>query len=450
MATRYWCGRAHSVRYIATITVANTWAAADTVVCKINEKELTITCGSTTTTTALVATAIKEAWNAASRLDGTSASSDATSNFGGQEFGEFREAVASVSGSVVTITALTPGKPITIAVTEVTATTGTATLATAQAATGKNHWDNADNWIDSLDLTTGSTGVPANDDVVDFRNSDISCLYGLPNGSLEVTFNVWKSYAGEIGLPAINRDDPSYPYPEYRQRYVRLDDAGTGTDIAHRFGIGSEGTGCRLCNLKHSTLKCSPIIYSTGTPRVERVGEKALNMCCTANTSTINILGGSVDFSSQDGGTSAFVTVTQSGGDARCVGSGIYTTLATVSMRGGTLTIGQAGQINTVTVRGGTVRIENQIGSIGGVNCFRPGIVEYNSSATITDLVVSGRFDARGDAGRFVVTTGSLYDGAEFLDPYQRMNPGTFRAYYDWSDKVQFGGAYGAGITIDY
>lgn len=442
MSTVTWTGNAHSVKQISTITIANTWAAADTCTITINGKDLVVTCGSTTTTTALVATAIKEAWMASGRLDGTSSSSDATSNFGGQDFGEFRELVATVSGSVVTLTAVTAGKPITLAVAENTAGTGTATLATSQTATGKHHWDNGDNW--------DGGSVPANDDTVVFRDSDISCKYGLPNGSKEVTIQQWRSYTGEVGLPAINRDDPSYPYVEYRQRYVRLDDAGTGADIAHRFGLGQDGSGCRLFNLKHSTVKCSPVVYHTAQPLAERIGTKALNICCTANTSTINVLSGSVDFSSQDSGVSAYEIVTIAGGDCRCVGGGIHTGVSTVvTISGGTITVGQSGAINTIFVRGGILRLENQTGTIAGLNAFG-GVVDYASAATITTLTVSGTFDARGDAGGFTVVTASLYRGAKFYDPYQRMSPGTMTLYYDPSPDVQFGADYGAGVTVDY
>lgn len=442
MSTIQWTGNAHSVKQISTITIANTWAAADTCTITINGKDLVITCGSTTTTTALVATAIKEAWMAAGRLDGTSSSSNATSNFGGQDFGEFREMTATVSSSVVTLVAVTAGKPITLSVAENTAGSGTATLATPQAATGKWHWNNIDNW--------SGGAVPVNDDVCVFKESDIPCRYGLPDGTLEVTIEVWRSYTGEVGLPAINRDEASYPYPEYRQRYVRLDDAGTGTNIAHRFGLGQDGMGCRLFNLKHSTVKCSPIVYWTGTPLAERVGQQALNICCTANTSTIHILSGSVNFSSQDSGTSAFETVTVTGGDARCVGGGIHTGVNTVvTIAGGTTIIGQTGAINTIVVRGGALRLENQTGTIAGLNCYG-GTVDYASSAVITTLTVSGSFDARGDAGGFTVTTASLYRGAKFYDPYQRMAPGTLTLYFDPSPDVQFGADYGAGVTVDY
>ncbi len=102
MATVTWTGNAHSVKQISTVTFAGTWAGTDTVTATINGKDLIVTCGTATTTTALAATALKEAWEAATRLDGTG-TTDSTSNFGGQEFGEFAEITASVSGSVVTL-----------------------------------------------------------------------------------------------------------------------------------------------------------------------------------------------------------------------------------------------------------------------------------------------------------------------------------------------------------
>ena len=452
MATKYWVGRAHAVRQITTITVANTWAAADTAVCKINEKELTITCGSTTTTTATVAAAIKEAWMASSGLDGTSTSSNATSNFGGQEFGEFREVTATVSGSVVTLTANTPGKPFTVTVTETTGGSGTATGSTTQTATGPNYWDNPDNWIDSLDLTSGSTGAPANDNTVDFRNSNISCKYGLPDGSSdEYTFNVWRSYTGEIGLPFINRDDPSYPYTEYRQRYVRMDDGGTGTNIAHRFGLGSQGDGCRLCNIKHSTVKCSPIVYWTGSPLLERIGEKALNICCTANTSTLNIVNGSVDFSSLDGGTSAWVTVSQTGGDSRGVEA--MKAAGTVTCSGGTMLIGGTTALDTVTCNGGTLRLEGQSGTITTLRVQDGGTVQPASSTlTLTTIAVynAGTFDCRDGAGDLTVTNSTLQRGGKWLDPYRRCTLTNAMAIsYDPSPELVFGATLANPVSVD-
>jgi len=442
VATKTWIGNALDRKQINTITVANTWATGDTATMTINGKDLIVTVGATGTSTANVAIALKEAWMSATRSDGTG-TPDATSNAGGQEFGEFAEMTATVSGSVVTLIANTAGNPITLTVTEATATTGTATLATPQAATGREFWSDADNW--------DSGTVPASDDIVVFRDSDVSCRYGLPNGSLEVTIQQWMSYTGEIGLPEINRNDPRKPYHEYRQRYVRLDDAGAGTDIAHRFGLGKDGVGSTLINLKHSTLKCSPIVYNTGKPLVSRVGTKALNICCTANTSILKVVNGSVDFSSQDGGTSAFVSFTQNAGDTRGV-EAIYTSGAGVNVYGGYCVLGQAGAINIILVKGGTLRLEGQTGTIANVGLYSGGILEYVSTATITTLIVHmGTFDARGDSGGFTVGTGSMYAGSKWHDPYQRMTvSGNFFLYFNPSPDLDFGANVGSAVTLSY
>lgn len=436
-----WVGNAAAVKQISTITVANTWATADTGTVTINGKALVVTVG-TAATTADVAEAISDAINASTRLDGTG-SPDATSNFGGHEFGEFAELTASASGSVVTLIGDTAGKPFVFAVSESTAGSGTLAAATPQAATGPNFWDNAKNW------NTGS--VPVNDALVIFRDSDVDCTDGLPNGSLEVTLNVYQSYSGEIGRPAINRDNPSLPYVEYRQRYARFDDAGTGTDIAHRFGLGNTGNGATLINVKHSTVKCSPVVFATGTAQI--TGTKALNICCTANTSTLNILGGSVDWGSQDGSTTAFVTVKQTGGDSIGV-NGLHTSGAVLNVSGGTAVVGGTGAIANIGVSGGELRIENQTGSINGL-AVTGGTVDYISTAEITaELYVSGgTFDASVDAGPFE-TSGSvaLWPGSTFLDPLQRMdNTGTFTIYFNPSTTLQIGGsASGNGIGISY
>jgi len=439
-ATKTWTGNAADVKQINTITVAGTWATTETATITINGKDVVLTLA-TNVTTANVASAIKDAWNSGSRLDGTS-TTDATSNAGGQEFGEFTEASASVSGSVVTIIALEPGVPITISVAE-TAAAGTLTLATPQVATGKHFWSNAKNW------DTGT--VPANDDVVVFRDSGVSCKYGLPNASLEVTLQHYMSYTGEIGLPPTNVTNTAKPYPEYRQRYVRLDDAGTGTNIAHRFGIGQQGNGSPLINLRHTTVKCSPVVFSTAPPLPSRPGTNALNICATTNTSTINILGGSVDFSSQDGQTAAWVAATQAAGDSRCLTSGIHTAGGAISLSGGTMLIGQSGAIGFIDVTGGTLRIENQTGTITNFQLFT-GTVQYASTATISNLFMlssGATFDARDNVGAFTVTLADLHLGCSYLDPYGRTSAAAdFRILFDPSERLQFGGSIAGGIEI--
>lgn len=394
------------------ITVSGTWATADTVTLTMNGKDLIITIGADTSTTQ-VATAIQTAWNATSRLDSEGAV-DATSNFGGQEFGEYTEVTASIdpdSQSVVILTANRAGVPFTLTVTETTAGDGVATESTPQAATGPWHWDNGDNW------SGGS--APANDDIVvlkDQSGDHVGFKYGLPNGSKEVTIQHWMSYTGQIGLPPVNRDNNAKPYPEYRQQYVRLDDAGGGTDIAHRFGIGSEGNGSSLINIKHSTVKCSPVVYNTGTSQI--AGKKALNICCTTNTSTLNIVNGSVDWSSQDGSTTAFTTVNQTGGSSRGI-TGVKTSGA-ITLNGGTMLVGGESANVTLVVRGGSMRVEGQTGAVDILTLYNGAICEYLSTAAV-DLLTGngGTFDARGNAGALTVAATLLNTPTRILDPYR-------------------------------
>lgn len=437
MATVTWTGNAADVQQITTITVGGTWLSTETATLTVNGKDLTITLVGDEATT-VVATALKEAWMSGTRLDGTS-STDATSNVGGQQFGEFAEVTASVSGSVVTLKGNTPGVPFVVTASE-TSTSGTLTPATAQACTGKHYWSNVDNW------DTGA--VPVDDDTVVFRDSDVSVRYGLPNSTdLECTIQQYQSYTGEIGLPLINRTS-TVPYYEYRQRYVRLDDGGGSSDIQHRFGIGNTGTGSPLINIKHITVKCSPIVYNTGVPLNSRPGTKALNICCTANTSTLKIVNGSVDFSSQDGSTSAFVEVNQTGGDSRGI-TAVYTTGTVVQLNGGTMVFGGSAATLTIYVYGGQLRIENQTALLTNLYIIG-GTVDYASAGTVSAVyMMGGTFDARADAGAFTMTNCSIFAGARFLDPYRRViatNP--IAVFFEPGPDLVFGANANASITI--
>lgn len=435
-ATKTFIGNAHDVRQISTITVGGTWLDTQTATMTINGKDIVVTLVGDEATTA-VATGLKNAWMSATRLDG-SGTPDATSNVGGQEFGEFSEVTATASGSVVTLTANEAGVPFVVTVSE-TSAAGTLTPATPQAADGKMFWNNADNW------DTGT--VPANDDVVRLIYPDLHIRYGLPNNSLEVTFDHYHSANGEIGLPAINIANPAKPYKEYRQTHVRKDDAGTGTNIADRFGGGQAGTGSPLINIKQSTLKGSPIVYNTGQPLNSRPGTYAINLCYTANTSTLEILNGSVDFGSQDGSTSAFLTVKQTGGNSRGI-TGLHTANSELHVSGGSMVVGGAGAITSIFSRGGTLRLENQTGTITTLNVLG-GIVEVISIGTISALFEdAGTFDARNATG-FIVGDGDVH-GGRFLDPHRRMQiNSSFEVAIEPSDDMQFGASLTTPIIID-
>jgi hypothetical protein len=278
----------------------------------------------------------------------------------------------------------------------------------------------------------------------DQSGPNVGFKYGLPNGSLEVTLQVWMSYTGPIGLPPINAENASKPYPEYRQPYLRLDDSGTGTDIAHRLGLGKDGNGSPLINLKHSTIKCSPIVYNTGSPQIS--GKKALNICCTANTSTLNIINGSVDFSSQDGSASAFLTVKQTGGDSRGI-TAIHTTGGSLTLSGGSTVIGGSGDIDGITAYSGNLRLEGQTGTVASLTIDGASVDVASSLAFTACSLFSGSLDLRNDAGTVTFTQLNWYGGA-FHDPYIRRSVTTFTIYFEPVSGSELGLNAVTGTTI--
>jgi hypothetical protein len=279
-----------------------------------------------------------------------------------------------------------------------------------------------------------------NDDTAVFRNTVNGPKYDLPNLVLEVTVEQHNNFTGTIGLPPLN----PLGYSEYRQRYARFDDAGTGTNIAHRFGLGA-GPGSPLINIQHATVKCSPIVYATGVPAKDT---QALNIVCTANTSTLNVLGGSVDYSSQDGVTSAFLTVLQSGGDTRGVNG--HTAGAAFGFSGGTAVVGGNVAIGAITTYGGTLRIENQTATISTLKGYG-GMVYYPSTATITTLSLDkGTFDASANMGGLTITATEIYQGSKLLDPFRRIIfTAPINLHFDPSPELQFGARAGSPIMID-
>lgn len=166
---------------IDTITIGGTWAQNDTATIKIGGKLVTYTAGASPTTSTV----------AAGLQALAAASTEAT----------FTESTWTVASAVITSTSIA-GLPITIAVSK-SSSSGTITLANTQAATGPNHWDNADNW------STGA--VPGNGDDVFIEDADHAFLYGLPTSVTPATLTIRR---GQVGLPEINAGG----YTEYRTK----------------------------------------------------------------------------------------------------------------------------------------------------------------------------------------------------------------------------------------
>lgn len=441
MSIKRFLGQAGAVIQIDKIALGGTYAAGEQVSVQIGHSTLAIILGASQTTPAIVATVINNAINARTvdeNLQGAETRLNA-----GQLLGEFRDVNAVIdptSTSNVLIRSNlagvpfgTPnsGGPINAMVVATNSVSGTIARSSIQAATGPWNWDNAANW--------DSGTVPANGDTVQFKGINIHCKYGQPNAGLEVIFDQYMSHTGDIGLAEINTDNSSAPYYEYRQRFVRLAHTSLA-DAPHRFGVGKDGTGSQLINIKHTGGKCSPVVYNTGTPKV--TGTKALNLCCTDNTSTLAIAGGSVDYSSQDGGTSAFSDLHQTGGDSR--GINAFDSGATIQISGGAALIGGSAGIGVIFVNAGSLRLENQTGTISGLTISDSGNVDYSSTATISALEINGgTFDARNSIAQFTLDVTSVYKGGKFYDPYHKRIIGTsLSLFFDPSPDLLFGASF--------
>lgn len=204
-----WLGGAQPVAQVTTIAVTGTWATNDTASVTCGTKTITVTIGSSVTTSD-VASAVAAAINAADAT--TDLVNDETRNNGGQEFGEFRDVVASSSTSTLTLTSAVPGTPFTVTVSESTAGTGALGSPTeATPATGPNHANNADNWEGGNLPVTGDTLV--------FDSGGSSVLYGLAyfrDNTINHSLKINNDWSGQLGLPQYNQ---AGGYPEYRDRY---------------------------------------------------------------------------------------------------------------------------------------------------------------------------------------------------------------------------------------
>ena len=351
-----WIGQANDVAQEDTITVANTWAADDTVTIAINNQSLTITIGSDVSTTA-VADVIARAINANSATQNLL--NDETRTRGGQEIPEFKDVIAEVDGAVVTVRSRVAGVPFettsgtsSLVVTESTAGTGTATEALSVSATGREHFDNGDNW--------SGGAVPSASDKI-FFDSGPSCLYGLENTTLNYDLYVTQGYGeSHIGLPRRN----PLGYDEYRVRFLTIEATATTGSCAIEIGVptGSPTSqqGRRYIDTgSNDSLVNAAYVHSTG-PRgvdgapVQFVGGK--DFIC-------EVISGSCDIGTHEDETAVEIAAVRTNGataDLRIGNTTTFTNAAgTIECNAGSLSLEAScdGTSNTIDVNGGTLTV---------------------------------------------------------------------------------------------
>lgn len=412
MATRVWKGKAKDVLQVDSITIANTWAQGDTCTITCDGIDFVVTIG-TLTTTAQVATTIKQAFNGETLTDTSATCSPTIAQGGAQLIPHFAEAVASIDSaatSVVVLTARTAGKPHTFTASESTAGTGTATLANTTVATGKHFFSNADNW-------TGDT-VPVDNDTIVFNSGSIDCKYGLSPAIQPAAFIKTKTYTGKIGLPEVNTDNSSKPYNEYRTKYLTFDDNTVTCTYDLETGVG---TGSTLIRIDAGAGQSIFNVYGYGSRLI--TGQPTTLLLGTHASNVLNVQQGDVGVAFFQGETSTLVTIrcgngTSSGATIVC-GTTVTLTSSTIDVCGGTLTINTATASGDIDISsGGTVNIFGT-GAHASID-VQNGTCNYASSGTLTTLAVgsAGTFDKSVDLRAVTITNAiNMYKGSTFLDP---------------------------------
>lgn len=417
MAIRHWQGKAGGQAQTFTITIADTWAGADTITITINTKTLVLIVGALTSTND-VAEALAAAINASSQTDGVVGTE--LRNVGGQQIPELTELVATVASNVVTLTGTTLGKPIALAVSEVTAGDGTATLATTVIATGPNHADNANNW-------SGNT-LPADGDTIRFDEGAVSCLYALDyfrTNSIALNFVRTGDYTGTIGLPATNADNSSATYAEYRDRYLELYDAGDAKTIDFEAGDRGGSGGETYLDLQGQTfaaLNARDLGSISTTPKLQVHGGTVSAFYMGLGECLVD-----PDDAQQTGGMTIDALIAGAGGSesASLLTLGRLTEWASggtaIAVRGCTLTLDcaldQGTPEATPTIHTGTL-VARGDGTVKNVT-VRDGTFQWAAGGTANgtiDVWGDGTLDLTGD-GRTKTFSGTInaHEGATIL-----------------------------------
>ncbi len=390
MSTQRWRGDAPAVAQVQTLTIGvNDPATAYKVT--INGKSVAVPgdAGGANATATDLANALKAATVA-------------------QEFNEITWTAVS---NVVTATAAKPGKPFTLAV---TATGGSGTIVTAVAtpSSGSNDAGVAANW--------SSGTLPATGDDVIFDTGATDVLYGLDlHAFTPNSISVLAGYTGRIGLPAINSDNASATYFEYRPQYLQFGTAGVGATVNVTIGGGAgrikfdQGSAPAVWNILNAAQR-----LESGIPAILLKGTAAAN--------ALNVNKGDVGVAFFGGESATLLAVnvgyeTNPAGDSTVwLGSGVALANATLIQTGGNLILNSTTS-GTATITQYDGNLTLQSGAQTGLSVLG-GACVYNSTGALSGTAVisgSGTLDFSQDLRPKTVTNPiNIYGAkAKLLDP---------------------------------
>jgi trimeric autotransporter adhesin len=382
MSTQNWLGNAAPVAQVTVLTPASP---------SVNDT-FTVTCNSKAVSYQTAVGTVADVCNGVA---------NAIAN---TTFAEFKEFLATNTGSTIQLAGQTAGLPFTVSTSVATSGSATFTQATTTSATGPNDWSNGANW------STGS--APANGDDVFISTGTVPILYGLDQSSVTLdSLNVSQAYTGTIGLPTYNAKG----YREYRT--LELQVGATTINI----GTGGTGSGSGRLKLNTGSVTGTLNVYNTGQPA--DTGNPALIWHGTSSSNVVNLNKANIGIAFFPGDTAEMTTLrtgyvsNQNSDVTLTVGAGA--TVGTLDMNGGTVTINNGA--TTATVSAGTLTV---LGT-GGITALTAdgGSVVYNSTGTLGTAIVSedGSLDFSQDPRPKTVTNPiQLYGNSATLnDPNQ-------------------------------
>lgn len=331
---------------------------------------------------------------------------------------EFLEMVWSENDTTLIATGLATGKPFTIA--EGPGNGNWASITTSITAKSKNHWI-AENF--------NSGSLPANGDNVTITGltSDQSFKWGLDQSAvLLASLDIRADSQAEIGLDPINSD--STAYGEYRDLFLKI-----GASVL-KIGDG-EGQGSSRIQIDLGATTCAATVFKTGTAN----NRAAVHLLGGDGSSTLQVLGGTVDLAMRATTTGSWSVIVVSGGTVRC-GTGV--TLVTVEAAGtgtvetrsgattlrtrqnGTIIHIGSGNVTTVDIQGGPVKIKATgaltLGTVNGYAGKTLDLSECDSLVTVTNMnsygTPSAPFTINDPNNKLVMTNAcSTPNGAQSL-----------------------------------
>lgn len=376
MATLYWLGIALARAQIATVTVSG-YDAATTYFLEVNGVRVAVGSGGGTTTT--VAAALVAAWNASTHAYATGIT-------------------ASNAANVITLTADVAGVPFTVVsgVSGGAGTIGAFTITTA--ATGKEHWNDPDNW------STGA--VPVSSDDVIIGDSSVPILWGLDQNAVALaSLTVRQSYTGKIGLPfstfATSADGATTAaVTEYRQDYLLI--GADRVSLGEHDGPGDPNGAGRI-KLNNNRAAASTTVVHRTTASGTDLGLPAVRLRIAHASATLEVrraqggVGVAIEKPGETSTVGTISVVDPSTVSRVFVGDGV--TLTNWRQQGGRNLLQGAATITSAVVAGGELVIEG--------------------TAAVTTLTVSGpgatvEANNKPAAGSALGTV-TVSDGAELI-----------------------------------